>query len=101
MKHVNIRVSGRVQGVCFRDSTQIRARQLGLTGFVQNEPDGTVYLEAEGEEHSLDRLREWLRSGPTGASVKGLTEVEEDLVGFHLFEIRTGADRRVADGVFP
>jgi acylphosphatase len=49
-KHFNIRISGRVQGVFFRASTKAKAEELGISGFVQNEPDGSVYIEAEGEE---------------------------------------------------
>lgn len=45
MKHISIRIYGRVQGVGFRVSAQKKADELGITGFVRNEPDGTVYLE--------------------------------------------------------
>ena len=49
-----IKVFGKVQGVGFRYYTQRKAVELGITGFVQNRPDGSVYIEAEGEEEDLD-----------------------------------------------
>lgn len=52
--HVNISVSGRVQKIGFRYSTLEVANQLGIAGFVQNQPDGSVYIEAEGPEESVE-----------------------------------------------
>ena len=48
IKHFDITVQGKVQGVWFRDSTMKEAKRLGINGFVRNEPDGSVYVEAEG-----------------------------------------------------
>ena len=59
-----IRVNGKVQGVWFRAFTRDRATELGLTGWVQNETDGTVYLEVEGNKQKLELLMNELRSGP-------------------------------------
>jgi len=53
MRHLNIRVSGKVQGVFFRASTKEQADQLGVKGFVRNEPNGDVYIEVEGDEEKL------------------------------------------------
>ncbi|WP_431293764.1 acylphosphatase [Pedobacter sp. P26] len=50
MKHLNIKVTGKVQGVGFRETTKIIANQMMVNGFVRNEKDGSVYIEAEGEE---------------------------------------------------
>lgn len=74
-KKVTLKLKGRVQGVFFRVSTQAKARELGLTGWVQNETDGTVLLEAEGEEHKLQELIKWCQSGPEYAKV-GKAEVD-------------------------
>jgi acylphosphatase len=63
------RVSGRVQGVFFRDSTRRMAQQLGITGFAKNEPDGSVLVLACGQQAALEQLAEWLKSGPRLASV--------------------------------
>ena len=53
MKHLKIKVSGKVQGVWFRAATQVEAKRLGISGFVRNEADGGVYLEAEAEAAPL------------------------------------------------
>ncbi|RAU84548.1 acylphosphatase [Pontibacter arcticus] len=88
-KRISIRVHGKVQGVFFRASTQEKARELGLAGFVQNEPDGTVYLEAEGEPDALQKLKEWAQEGPIHARVENLEVQELEGVGvFDTFEQR-------------
>ncbi|WP_162428308.1 acylphosphatase [Pontibacter pudoricolor] len=88
-KHVSMRVFGKVQGVFFRASTQEKAEALGLTGFVQNEPDGTVYLEAEGNPETIKQLEDWAHQGPSRAKVEKV-EVKElgELEGFEKFEQR-------------
>jgi acylphosphatase len=62
-------VRGRVQGVGFRYVVMSEARSLGLTGFVQNRPDGSVRVEAEGSPERLDRLEDFLRGAPSPARV--------------------------------
>jgi acylphosphatase len=79
MKHFNVTVKGLVQGVFFRASTKEQAKQLGITGFVKNQPDGSVYLEAEGEAEAMKELLAWLELGPPNAQVKNV-DVEEDAV---------------------
>jgi acylphosphatase len=69
-KHFNIRVAGRVQGVFFRASTKSAADRLNINGFVRNERDGSVYIEAEGEEDNLEKFIEWCKEGPSGAKVQ-------------------------------
>jgi len=76
-KRIIILVSGIVQGVFFRSSTQKKARKLSLTGFVKNEPDGKVKIVAEGEEKSLEELIKWAKRGPMLAKVNGI-EVKWD-----------------------
>lgn len=70
MKHLNIKIYGRVQGVFFRVSAKQEAEKLGLTGFAGNEPDGTVYIEVEGDKKSLDQFLKWCQQGPEAADVK-------------------------------
>ena len=62
-------VHGRVQGVWFRDSTRREARQLGITGYAINLPDGNVEVLACGASNALDELADWLQSGPPMAKV--------------------------------
>ena len=87
--HVAMRVHGKVQGVFYRASTQEKARELGLAGFVQNEDDGTVYLEAEGTVEAIDKLVKWAHEGPSRAEVHKV-DVERlgKLNGFTDFEQR-------------
>ena len=69
MKAFKATVSGKVQGVWFRDSTRQEAIKLKVTGWVKNIPGGTVYLEAEGEENNLKSLERWLHIGSPHSSV--------------------------------
>jgi len=65
-----INVYGLVQGVFFRYTTRKVARRLGLTGYVKNMPDGSVYIEAEGPEDKLNELLEFAKKGPKHAQVE-------------------------------
>ncbi|HET9210495.1 MAG TPA: acylphosphatase [Thermoanaerobaculia bacterium] len=77
LRACRIWVSGRVQGVGFRWATRAAARHLGgLVGRVRNLPDGRVEVEVAGEPERIEALRAWLRRGPAGARVTGLTEQE-------------------------
>ena len=62
-------VAGRVQGVFYRASTQRKAREIGLSGWVRNLPDGRVEIYACGDRAQLDALRAWLKEGPPHAVV--------------------------------
>ena len=80
MKRISIIVSGKVQGVFFRISTEKKAKGIGVTGFVRNEENGNVYIEAQGTEKQLDDLVEWCKRGPDRARVDEVI-VEEILLG--------------------
>lgn len=69
MKHVSIRVSGRVQGVFFRAATKEKADELHIKGKVWNNDDGSVSIEAQGEEQNLEHFMAWCRQGPPSARV--------------------------------
>lgn len=64
MKRAHIYISGRVQGVLFRDSMRRKANQLGLKGWVRNTKDNQVEAILEGERRGVERLIEWSRKGP-------------------------------------
>lgn len=68
-KSLSITIQGHVQGVGFRYHASARARELLLTGFVRNQPDGTVFIEVEGEDLPVDEFVEWCRLGPRWARV--------------------------------
>lgn len=86
--HRNIRVGGKVQGVFYRASTVDKAKELGLKGFVLNEPAGSVYMEVEGEEPVVNVMIEWARKGPPRANVTSLDVTEGEVRNFRTFEIR-------------
>jgi acylphosphatase len=65
-------VHGRVQGVWFRESARQRAEQLGIAGWVQNNPDGSVEAELEGREEDVEVLVSWFGHGPPQARVDTL-----------------------------
>ena len=71
-------VRGRVQGVGFRHHTKLRARELGLVGWVRNLPDGSVEVVAQGAAAELGRLADFLRVGPPSARVDAVDEVCAD-----------------------
>lgn len=77
MVSLQIRVSGRVQGVGYRAAMRERARQLGLTGWVRNRLDGSVEALVHGSPQALDAITDWARRGPRGCNV---TQVETVLV---------------------
>lgn len=88
MKHYNITVLGKVQGVFYRQSTLEIAKQLGLKGFVRNEPDGNVYIEAEGSEDELNKFIAWCWKGPELAKVEDLRFTNGKTKNFTSFEIQ-------------
>jgi acylphosphatase len=69
---LHLLISGRVQGVWYRASTRTRARELGLTGWVRNLPDGRVEALAEGPCPQLEALLAWCHDGPILARVDGI-----------------------------
>lgn len=69
-------VSGRVQGVYYRGTTVMRARELGIRGYVRNRPDGRVEVLAQGEDAAVAALIEWLWIGSSASRVTAV-EVRE------------------------
>jgi acylphosphatase len=72
MIYQKYRVTGRVQGVFYRQSTQQQATQLGITGWVQNQPNGDVLVYVKGEPTPCKALEDWLKIGPPSAQVSEL-----------------------------
>jgi acylphosphatase len=88
MSAVSITISGKVQGVFFRKHVQKLACTLNITGFVRNNINGSVYIEALGEEEQLKKLIEWCAAGPAAAKVEH-AEVRDIEPGQYAgFEIR-------------
>ena len=88
LKSVKIIVTGIVQGVGFRWAVAKRADHLGLTGLIQNQPDGSVYIELEGDETVLTPFVNWVENGPTPfAHVKHRQLIEQPLQHYATFQI--------------
>ncbi len=64
-----ISIKGKVQGVFYRLETQKAAKKLGVSGWVRNQPDGTVAALAEGERAAVETLIEWCQTGSPRAAV--------------------------------
>ena len=88
VKSIKIMVYGRVQGVNYRYSAQNKALSLGISGFAKNMPDGSVYLEVEGNEDALDAFIKWCSHGPLMASVSKITTEQTSPFGHQGFRIR-------------
>jgi len=87
MKTIKIKVEGQVQGVFFRQTTQEKARELGLKGTVKNCDDDSVEIIATGTKEQLDKLVTWCREGPPRATVTNVTTQELSLQTFYNFSI--------------
>src|SRR5262245_798105 len=71
------RLTGRVQGVGFRFFAEVAAQREGVTGWIENRPDGSVEVLAEGESDSLSRFEAKLRRGPACARVERVDVFED------------------------
>lgn len=90
MKAIRIYVTGKVQGVFFRQSVKEVADNLNINGFVQNRSDGSVYIEAEADEDSLKKLIQWCHNGPPASTVEKVDVTDSAATGFTKFIIRYG-----------
>ncbi len=86
-KHLDITVTGKVQGVSYRVATKAVADQLGIKGFVKNAADGSVYMEAEGNAVFIDSFLEWCREGPDAARVEHVASSEGEMKNYRNFEV--------------
>ena len=82
-----IKVTGKVQGVWFRDSTLKKAQELGVKGFVENQSDGSVYIEAEGSKEVMQEFVKWCHEGPPFAKVDSVEVENLELTFFEKFKI--------------
>ena len=81
-------VRGRVQGVFFRDSTRREAQAAGVNGWVTNRADGAVEAVFEGDDASVERMIEFVRSGPGHADVDEVAVDDEAPEGLAGFDVR-------------
>jgi acylphosphatase len=76
LKHYKISISGKVQGVFFRQGTKAVADQLGLSGWVKNEKDGSVSIAVQGDAWLIENFLDWCKEGPDRAVVEDV-KIEE------------------------
>ncbi len=91
MRRVQVIVRGDVQGVGYRYTMRLEARQAGVAGWVRNRRDGTVEAEVEGTEDQVDAILAWMAEGPPGSSVTGAEVSELPATGERGFEVRGSA----------
>ncbi|MBE9599616.1 acylphosphatase [Pedobacter sp. MC2016-24] len=87
MKHIDIKISGKVQGVSFRAVTKVVADQMGVRGMIRNEADGSVYIEAEGDDTLLEVFTDWCNEGTDRAKVEHVEVTPGELKNYQNFEI--------------
>jgi acylphosphatase len=87
-KSISITINGRVQGVGFRYHAMNMAVETGIVGFVRNQPDGSVYIEVEGEENSTSLFLEWCRQGPRWATVESIEVREIESRNYSVFSVK-------------
>ena len=88
MKRVRVVARGRVQGVFFRDSTRREATTAGVNGWVANCPDGAVEAVFEGDDRAVDRMVDFVRSGPGHADVEDVEVTSEEPESLDGFDVR-------------
>lgn len=87
MRRVQVIVSGRVQGVGYRYTMRMVAREAGVSGWVRNLADGTVEAEIEGTPEQVDVVLAWMAEGPPGAEVTAARVRELTTTGERTFAV--------------
>ena len=89
LMQIHIFITGRVQGVFFRQSTRVMAITNNVNGWVRNLDDGRVEIVAQGQEQDIDNLTNWCRTGPANSRVDEFEQKEESITEeFENFEVR-------------
>ena len=84
----HVRVTGHVQGVFYRAWAQGQARELAISGWIRNCPDGSVEAHLQGEERDVDRMIDRMRRGPSNARVDDVAVEESEVGDAGRFELR-------------
>jgi acylphosphatase len=87
IQHLNITITGKVQGVGFRFSAMEAAYKIGVVGLVKNLNSDQIYIEAEGTEEVMNRFLDWCRKGPLGSKVQKVETTSGPTRNFASFDI--------------
>ena len=87
IQHIKLIIKGKVHGVGFRFSCMEQAYRCNIKGFVKNQTDGSVLIEAEGVDSDLNTFRAWCTHGPVWARVSEVKESSGEIKNFKAFEI--------------
>ncbi|MFK4805682.1 acylphosphatase [Microbacterium sp. ZW CA_36] len=87
MRRVHVTVRGDVQGVGYRYTLRMVAREAGAAGWVRNRRDGSVEAELEGRPGQVDEVLAWMAEGPPGSRVEGATVTDAEPTGERGFEV--------------
>jgi acylphosphatase len=87
-KSYRIQIEGMVQGVGFRFHARRQAHSLGISGWVKNQPDGSVWILAEGDPMNLEQFLAWCHEGPRSARVHHVSVQQEEPKDIDGFDIR-------------
>ncbi|MDY0908901.1 acylphosphatase [Microbacterium sp. CFBP9034] len=88
MKRVHVMVRGEVQGVGYRYTLRMVAREAGVSGWVRNRREGSVEAELEGTPAQVDEVLAWMAEGPPGSRVAEATVTDAAPAGEAGFEVR-------------
>ena len=88
MKHYHLYIRGKVQGVYFRHRAKEKADEWGIKGYVKNESDGSIFIEAEGHTDEAQKFLDWCRHGPPEAQVEDVRVEEKSVKNLEHFKIK-------------
>jgi acylphosphatase len=88
MRRVHVIVRGEVQGVGYRYTLRMIAREAGVAGWVRNRADGSVEAELEGTPDQVDEVLAWMAEGPPGGRVDSATVADASPTAERGFEVR-------------
>jgi acylphosphatase len=91
MRRVHVLVRGEVQGVGYRYTMRMVAREAGVAGWVRNRRDGSVEAEVEGTDAQVDEVLAWMAEGPPGSRVTSATVTDAAPSGERGFDVRSSA----------
>lgn len=88
IRHLKIRVTGKVQGVFYRLSAQRKAQELNLDGYARNRSNGEVQIEVEGPELELEKFVQWCWQGSDMSYVKNVRVQNREVQGYQGFVLK-------------